>query len=41
MYTTIDLRNPITFLTQKATYSNITFTPRGLTFYLKFSKTNK
>ena len=41
IYTTIELRNPITFLTQKATYSNITFTPRGLIFYLKFSKTNK
>ena len=40
-YTTTELRNPTTFLTQKATYSNITFTPRGLTFYLKFSKTNK
>jgi len=41
MYTTIELKNCIAFLARKATCSDITFTPGGLTFRLKFSKTNK
>jgi hypothetical protein len=40
-YTAAELKNRTTFLARKATRGDITFTPGGLTFRLKFSKTDK
>ena len=40
-YTTAELKNRTTFLAKKATRHDITFTPSGMTFRLKWSKADK